>query len=486
MQHRRPPVPVIVLILVLLAVGVYYGIRYLNDGSNGALKASGSIEATIVNVSPEMAGKVAEVLVEEGGSVSTGDPLLILDDSLLSAQRAVAASQLDSVKAAVQTAQEALKTVNSQYQITLSEALAQDKNTRLKDWFTKDPNQFDQPEWYFTRDEQLAAAQAKVDATQKALEEAQGNLVKITQSIEVADFIAAEYRVLDARVEYLIAEDVNDRAQNSISSDVPVGRYNATHCGTNDGYFVNNAQLTNQVYRCTGDEYLSDSSQTIYDQAKDELDSAQQDYNDLLTTTAAEQLLQARADVSVAQERYYSAIDYLRNLQKGIQSLAVTAAEDALNQAQANAVQAQKAVEQAQANLDLLETQISKLTVYAPADGVILTRNIEPGEFVQPGATALTLADLSNLTITVYVPEDRYGQIHLGQQAQVAVDSFPGVTFQAVVSHISDQAEFTPRNVQTVEGRSSTVYAIELKVADTEGKLKIGMPADVAFGTAND
>jgi HlyD family secretion protein len=115
-----------------------------------------------------------------------------------------------------------------------------------------------------------------------------------------------------------------------------------------------------------------------------------------------------------------------------------------------------------------------------------LTRNVEPGEFVQPGATALTLADLSDLTITVYVPEDRYGQISLGQQAQVTVDSFPGVTFQAVVSHIADQAEFTPRNVQTVEGRSSTVYAIELKVTDTDGRLKIGMPADVTFSSNND
>jgi HlyD family secretion protein len=63
----------------------------------------------------------------------------------------------------------------------------------------------------------------------------------------------------------------------------------------------------------------------------------------------------------------------------------------------------------------------------------------------------------------------------------VTVDSFTGETFDAVVIRIADQAEFTPRNVQTVEGRSSTVYAIKLKVTNTEGKLKIGMPADVVF-----
>jgi len=85
------------------------------------------------------------------------------------------------------------------------------------------------------------------------------------------------------------------------------------------------------------------------------------------------------------------------------------------------------------------------------------------------------------LTITVYVPENLYGQISLGLQANMKVDSFPNQTFSAQVSNISNQAEFTPRNVQTVEGRSSTVYAIKLTVNDPQGQLKPGMPADVIF-----
>jgi HlyD family secretion protein len=93
----------------------------------------------------------------------------------------------------------------------------------------------------------------------------------------------------------------------------------------------------------------------------------------------------------------------------------------------------------------------------------------------------MSLGDLSQLTITVYVPEDRYGQIRRGQRAIVDVDSFPGVTFDAEVTNISDHAEFTPRNVQTVEGRSATVYAVKLAVIDPEGRLKPGMPADVSF-----
>jgi HlyD family secretion protein len=129
----------------------------------------------------------------------------------------------------------------------------------------------------------------------------------------------------------------------------------------------------------------------------------------------------------------------------------------------------------------LINAQIEKLDVFAIMDGVILTRNVEPGEFVQPGAIALTMADLTDLTITVYVPEDRYGLVSIGQTAEVRVDSFPDLTFTATVIHMADQAEFTPRNIQTVEGRSSTVYAIKLKVNDPDGKLKIGMPADVVF-----
>ncbi len=481
MHSKRPPVPVIVILLLVLLVGGYYGLQALFDETNGALQASGTIEAVDVSVSPEVAGKVTDVMADEGDVVNADDPLLRLDDSLLAAQQAVAVSQLDSAIAGVQTAQNALNTATFQYQIALEAALEQDKNTRLQDWFTKDPYRFEQPEWYFTRDEQLRAAQTKVDEALQALEDTLANLTKVTQSLEAADFIEAENRILDARYEYLITKDVNDRAQNSVTDDVPVGKYNRTHCGTREGYFVINARITNMLYPCTGDEYLSESSQILFDKAKEELDNAQNAYDDLLTTEAADRVLQARADLAVAQERYYSALDYLRKLRKGDESINVAAARGVMEQAQAGVDQAQKAVEQAQANLDLIDTQFSKLSVYAPANGTILTRNVEPGEFVQPGATVFTLADLEDITITVYVPEDRYGEISLGQQAEVNVDSFPGETFSAQVIYIADTAEYTPRNVQTVEGRSATVYAVKLSVNDPGGKLKPGMPADVRF-----
>ncbi|HRQ38208.1 MAG TPA: efflux RND transporter periplasmic adaptor subunit [Chloroflexota bacterium] len=147
---------------------------------------------------------------------------------------------------------------------------------------------------------------------------------------------------------------------------------------------------------------------------------------------------------------------------------------------QLDAAQAQ--VDAAQATVNLLETQIGRQTLIAPIDGVVLARAVEPGEVAAPAATLLVIGELSDLVISVYVPEDRYGQIELGQTAVITADSFPGESFTGTVQRIADKAEFTPRNVQTAEGRASTVFAIELAITDGAGKLKPGMPADVDFG----
>jgi len=117
--------------------------------------------------------------------------------------------------------------------------------------------------------------------------------------------------------------------------------------------------------------------------------------------------------------------------------------------------------------------------VRTPIDGVLLTRAIEPGEIAMPGGTLLIVGDLSTLTLTVYVPEDRYGQLFLGQVYPVSVDSFPEQTFPGRITHIADQAEFTPRNVQTIQGRKNTVYAVRLTLDNPDLSLKPGMPADV-------
>jgi HlyD family secretion protein len=156
-----------------------------------------------------------------------------------------------------------------------------------------------------------------------------------------------------------------------------------------------------------------------------------------------------------------------------------------LAQARLTLAKAQLTAAQAKADVDLqtLDLQLEKLRILAPSDGVVTARHIEPGEVLAAGADALSIGQLSHLTITVYLPEDRYGEISLGDAAAVSVDAFPGVSFTAAVVRIADQAEYTPRNVQTDEGRRTTVFAVELALEDVSGRLKPGMPADVVFQT---
>lgn len=431
-MHKPPLALRIILALVVIGTIVYFVVRSSDGNDTGQLKASGTIESVTVNISPEMAGKVVDVLVVEGQAITKGDPLLSLDGSLLTAQRAVASAAVDSANAALATAQ--LK-----YDQTLQAAIAVQDAQRAKDLRTSAPSEFAQPGWYFDSSEQIAPAQLELDNAQKALEDAKANLDKVVNDLSNSEFLNAEKRLADARAGFLTAETVKTQADNAPSG----------------GGFL-------------------DAANDYHELAQTELEDAQEAYDDLLDTEAADDVEYARGQVLVAQQRYYAAYSRVVSLQTGADSPAVVAALQAMEQAKS-------AIAQAEANLALLDTQIAKLTVYASMDGIILTRNVEPGEFIQPGAVALTMADLNNLTITVYVPEDQYGNISLGQQASVTVDSFPNETFNAEVIHIADEAEFTPRNVQTVEGRSSTVYAIKLKVTDSEGKLKIGMPADVVF-----
>ncbi|MDO9303560.1 MAG: efflux RND transporter periplasmic adaptor subunit [Anaerolineales bacterium] len=431
MNHKLPR-PVIAIVVLAVIAALYFGLANLNPGNSGELTASGSIEAAIVNVSPELAGKVLEVDVAEGDQVTMNAALLHLDPSLLTAQRAVASSQVDSANAALTSAQ-------TKYDQTLQAALSAQESLRAKDWRFSAPDEFNQPAWFFEQAEQISAAQTEVNNAKTALDDALANLDKVITDLNNADYVTAEKRLAESRAAFLVADTVKVQAEN------------ASEGGG-----------------------LQDAAYDYYNIALDELNAAQKDFNALTNTAAEDDVQYARGQVVVAQQRFDAAYSRLLSLQTGAQSPAVISAKNALDQAQT-------AVKQAQANLDFIDTQITKLDVFAIMDGVILTRNVEPGEFVQPGAIALTMADLTDLTITVYVPEDRYGLVSIGQIAEVRVDSFPDLTFTATVIHMADQAEFTPRNVQTVEGRSSTVYAIKLKVNDPDGKLKIGMPADVVF-----
>ena len=209
--------------------------------------------------------------------------------------------------------------------------------------------------------------------------------------------------------------------------------------------------------------------------AQTSYNSANYTYNLWLGNVSSEQLDIKAGTLAVAQAKLPEDQALLVVLQGG--PIPANATGAGIVQLQ----QARIAVHLAQANLNLLDDEIKKMTVTSLVNGMVMTRNAEPGSVVNAGAVMLTVGRLDELTITVYVPEDRIGEVILGQTANVSVDSFPGVVFKSTVTYISDQAEFTPRNVETVSGRKNTVFAVKLTLSDISGKLKPGMPADVVF-----
>jgi len=131
------------------------------------------------------------------------------------------------------------------------------------------------------------------------------------------------------------------------------------------------------------------------------------------------------------------------------------------------------------ATLALYDRQLKDGVLIAPSAGTVLIRSVEPGEMVTPQSTILRLADLSTLELRVYLAEDELSKVKLGQPMSVSIDAFSGKTFNANVSWISPEAEFTPKNVQTRSARTQLVYAIKLRIENSDGKLAIGMPAEV-------
>lgn len=139
-------------------------------------------------------------------------------------------------------------------------------------------------------------------------------------------------------------------------------------------------------------------------------------------------------------------------------------------------------VTQAEALLAQVVAVLDQMRLVAPFDGIVTVRHREPGEVVGAGMPALTILDPADRWIRVYVPADRLAGLAIGQSVTVVADGFPGRAFRGEVASIATEAEFTPRNVQTVEERVKLVHAVRVRVLDDpELVLKPGLAADVRF-----
>ena len=139
-------------------------------------------------------------------------------------------------------------------------------------------------------------------------------------------------------------------------------------------------------------------------------------------------------------------------------------------------------VEQARANVARVAAVLANTVIHAPFAGIVTVRHREPGEAVAPGAPVLTLLDPGNRWVLIHVPAVEIGRVRLGMPAEIVSDTYPERPYPGEVVFIGDEAEFTPRNVQTADERTRLVYAVRVRITgDPEFTLKPGVPADVTL-----
>ncbi|MEY2556740.1 MAG: rane fusion protein YbhG [Verrucomicrobiota bacterium] len=208
--------------------------------------------------------------------------------------------------------------------------------------------------------------------------------------------------------------------------------------------------------------------------------------------------LKARRDLAAAQintaehdvEAQSAQLEFLRadaqRQQELLKSRTVSSneAERAMSASKAqekNIGAARARVEQARAQLADMDAQMREMQILAPTDSILEVLSVKVGDVLAANREVATLILPQHLWVRVYVPEPWLGLIRLRDAVRVRVDSFPGKDFPGVVEQINRQAEFTPRNVQTVEDRIRQVFGIKIRLENNEDKLRAGMSADVFF-----
>lgn len=460
MKHRPSPVIIFLLLLALAGGGGYW--YFSNNpaawqqamvdfglasaaGANARLTASGFIEARELNLSAEIAGRIEALAVAEGDPVSAGQPVVRLDASLIDAQTeqveaqiALAGAQLAQLKAGLPREQIAA----AEAAVALAEVQREAAFQTWQDMMTlrDNPQQLDA---------QIDAAYSQLEVLK--LQADQAALVR--EAAELRDGLAAQFWEL---------------AQQGIDFSVPLpgGRHISGHADFPEGEKQQAAVEWNLSTVSVWQAWVG------WENATNAYDSTRSKLNTLLALKADPR--QAELQVAQAEADYRAKAAAVDVAQANLERL-----QAGPSQSQISILEAQ--LEQARSRLVALQAQREKYTVSSPIDGVVVTQVAHEGEIAVPGATLLTVANLDRVTLTVFVPASDYGRLRQNQTVEVSVDSYPGQVFEGKISRISDEAEFTPKNVQTQEERVSLVYAVEITLPSEGGRLKPGMPADAVF-----
>ncbi|MHB0877481.1 MAG: HlyD family secretion protein [Anaerolineae bacterium] len=412
--------------------------------ADAALTASGFIEARQVAVVPEFGGRIAALSVVEGDPVAEGQVLVQLDTALLDAQIAEAEAAVAVAEAQVARAQAGAKPADvavAEQAVALAEA---QRDAAHQNWQSALQVR-DNPQEVDLR---IAAAQAQIAVLEQ----------RIVQAVAVKD--AAE-----------LLNGLRERQVRTVEGgvDVPVS--------TPGGTVITHVDVDKETRQrawagwnlATTDVWTAWSNLQGIQAARDGAVNMLAQLNQLRANPQ-----EAAVEVARAESAYHQA------------EAAVAVAESRLDVARAGAAEeqvalARAAVVQAERALDTLLVQRAKATITAPMAGFVVERHARIGEVAVAGRPLLTIGSLDVVELRAYVAEPDMAAVAVGQAVRVAVDSFPGTAFAGAVTWISDEAEFTPRNVQTREERAQTVYAVLIRIDNADQRLKPGMPADVVF-----
>jgi multidrug efflux pump subunit AcrA (membrane-fusion protein) len=455
-MRRKVAIPVV---LVLLVVGAGWWLWQSNPAVRNmvlsqlditpatnvqGITASGFIEAEEIEISSETGGRVKAVHVREGDEVTAGQVLVELDTDLLEAQRKQAEAALTKARAQLDRVQAGARPEQiRQAEVAVEQAKVARDNARqaLEDTIAARDN----PQ---ALELQIDAARAQYEAAKHQVEQAEATVRALEE----------QYNLMGRTVEDL-------RGGIDVSFPLPTGGVFKKHIKTNRVV----TELSQQWNELGQNLWQANTALAL---AQANRDAARQKLADLLRQRENPQA--ANVQVAAAEARLAAAEQGIKVAEAKLALVRAGATEEQVAMAQAG-------VEQAQAALNTLEVQLSKKTLKSPRDGWVVERLIHEGELAAPGATLLTLADLREVTLTVYVAEDEIGRVMIGQPVAVTVDSYPGRTFKGQVSYISSQAEFTPKNVQTKEERVNTVFAVKVRLSNPDHALKPGMPADAVI-----
>jgi multidrug resistance efflux pump len=444
----------------------------------GELIASGFIEADEASVTTELGGRIVAIHAGEGDEVTEGQVVIELDDSMLEVQIEQAQADAAVAEAALAQVKAGVRPEMLDYAQALVEQTKAGEEAGRVAWedakaMRDNPQQLDLS---------IAAAQAQLGVLNFQALQAQAMANSAQAGRGLADTAVQELEDFEPYDQWVL---IGTFALEDLPVDIPLppgmedGEYHwkryklIIHGGAAELWYLAPIRLPGNALP---DAYYEQAAATYQSWlAWTELARAQAgqqgavSYLAALSAQKANPLtMQAQVDAAESQYRIASAAVVVAQAQVDGMKMGATPQQIAVAEAQAD---------MARAALEALKVQSSKFVLKAPITGLVLERPVQVGEVALPGAPLLTVADLDNLTLTLYVPESDLGKIRLGETVSVTVDAYPGRVFTGTITTIASEAEFTPRNVQTREERVNMVFAVKVRLPNPDHALKPGMPA---------